>query len=172
MIRPIAPEDEPLIAAFHGQLSERSVYFRYFHMMPLETRVAHERLARICFPDYDRVIVLVAEGRNPEGDGREILGVARLAKQPGTNEAEFAVLVVDRVQRRGLGREMLRRLLDIARDEKLEAVYGQILPENRAMAAVCRRLGFEVSFMHAEMLRARFKLGSSTPEKQPTFTAK
>jgi acetyltransferase len=145
VIRPIAPEDEPLIAALHGQLSERSVYYRYFHMLPLEQRIAHERLNRICFPDYDRVMVLVAEGRKTGSDSREIQGVARLAKQPGTREAEFAVLVADRVQRRGLGREMLRRLLDIARDEKLQAVYGQILAENAGMVQVSRRLGFAIS---------------------------
>jgi acetyltransferase len=164
VIRPIAPEDEPLMAAFHSQLSECSVYFRYFHMLSLEQRIAHERLTRICFPDYDRVMVLVAEGRIAGKDSREILGVARLAKQPGTNEAEFAVLVADRVQRRGLGRELLRRMLDIARDEKLQAVYGQILAENTAMAAVCRRLGFRVSRMDSETLCARFELGSGAPK--------
>jgi acetyltransferase len=70
LIRPIAPEDEPLIAAFHAQLSERSVYFRYFYAFPLERRVVHDRLSRICFPDYDREMVLVVEGGPAEG--REI----------------------------------------------------------------------------------------------------
>src|SRR5262249_26238796 len=65
LIRPIAPEDEPLMIGFHGRLSERSVYFRYFHMLPLDRRIAHDRLTRICFLDYDREIALVAQRRDP-----------------------------------------------------------------------------------------------------------
>ncbi len=52
-IRPIRPEDEPLLVAFHRTLSEESVYLRWFHMMSLNHRIAHERLVRICFTDYD-----------------------------------------------------------------------------------------------------------------------
>src|SRR5581483_104320 len=61
VIRPIRPEDEPLLIKFHGKLSERSVYMRYFQPMKLSTRTAHERLTRICFIDYDREMALVAE---------------------------------------------------------------------------------------------------------------
>ena len=110
-IRPIRPEDEPLMVRFHETLSERSVYLRYFHLMNLEQRIAHERLTRICFIDYDREMALVAERRNPETGEREILGVGRLSKIHGTNEAEVAVLVSDQWQGRGLGKELLARLL-------------------------------------------------------------
>jgi acetyltransferase len=65
LIRPIRPEDEPMMVKFHATLSERSVYLRYFHLMNLSQRVAHERLTRICFIDYDREMALVAERRNP-----------------------------------------------------------------------------------------------------------
>ena len=61
VIRPIRPEDEPLMVRFHESLSEESVYMRYFHMMNLDQRTAHERLTRICFIDYDREMALVAE---------------------------------------------------------------------------------------------------------------
>src|ERR1700674_4374856 len=61
VIRPIRPEDEPQMVGFHGSLSEESVYLRYFHMAKLSTRVAHERLIRKCFIDYDREMALVAE---------------------------------------------------------------------------------------------------------------
>lgn len=141
-IRPIAPEDEPLIVDFHGKLSERSVYFRYFHLLPLDRRTAHERLTRICFLDYDREIALVVEHHAP-GAEREIVAVGRLSKLHGKNEGEFAVLVVDSMQRQGIGKELLRRLVEIGRQEGLDALVGTILPENRGMVQVCKSLGFE-----------------------------
>jgi len=65
-IRPIRPEDEPLMVHFHETLSERSVYLRYFHLMNPEQRTTYERLTRICFTDYVREMALVAVRRNPE----------------------------------------------------------------------------------------------------------
>ena len=79
-IRPIRPEDEPLMVRFHETLSEQSVYMRYFHMLGLTQRIAHERLTRICFIDYDREMALVAERQDPESGEREIMGVARLSR--------------------------------------------------------------------------------------------
>src|SRR6185369_10080877 len=114
-IRPIRPEDEPLIARFHQTLSERSVYLRYFHLMKLDARVAHERLTRICFIDYDREMALVAEIRN--NSGPEIMGVGRLTRLHSGDAAEFAVLVTDGAQGLGLGTELLRRLVEIGRIE-------------------------------------------------------
>ncbi|MFM7393980.1 MAG: acetate--CoA ligase family protein, partial [Cyanobium sp.] len=64
-IRPIRPEDEPLIVAFHRILSEQSVYLRYFHLITLNSRTTHERLTRICFTDYDREMALVVDRRDP-----------------------------------------------------------------------------------------------------------
>ena len=101
MIRPIRPEDEPSLVQFHGTLSDRSVVLRYFHVMTLSTRVAHERLTRICFIDYDREMALVAERQDPQSGHHEIVGVGRLSKVRGTNEAEFALLISDRYQRQG-----------------------------------------------------------------------
>jgi len=143
-IRPIRPEDEPLMVRFHQTLSERSVYMRYFQVTQLSTRVAHERLVRICFIDYDREMALVAERNAVEAAGREILGVGRLSKLHGRNDAEFAVLVSDLYQRRGLGAELMRRLIHIARDEKLERLTGNILPENREMQEMARKAGFQL----------------------------
>ena len=120
LIRPIRPEDEPLIAQFHTLLSERSVYQRYFHFMNLDQRTSHDRLVRVCFGDYDREIALVAERQ-------EILAVGRLSKSHLANEAELAVLIADEYQSRGLGTELWRRLLDIARIEKLDQVTAEIL---------------------------------------------
>ncbi len=143
-IRPIKPEDEPLMVKFHETLSEESVYNRYFSALKLSQRVAHERLTRICFNDYDREIALVAELKVPKGEEKKILGVGRLSKQHGRPEAEFAVLVSDEWHRQGLGTELLRRLIEIGRDEKLTRISGIVLAENHAMQHICRKVGFKV----------------------------
>ena len=75
-LRPIRPEDEPLMIEFHKTLSEQSVRFRYFSLLKLDARIAHERLTRICFNDYDREIALVVDYKNPQTGRHEILGVA------------------------------------------------------------------------------------------------
>jgi acetyltransferase len=147
IIRPIRPEDEPLLVAFHATLSERSVSFRYFHAMKYSTRVSHERLTRICFNDYDRELALVGDYRDPETGERKILGVGRLSKVRGGagDEAEFALLVSDQFQGRGLGTELLRRLVQVGRDEGLARIVGDVLPENVEMLRVCEKLGFKLS---------------------------
>ncbi len=143
IIRPIRPEDEPLLVKFHETLSEESVYLRYLQALKLSQRVQHERLSRLCFIDYDREMALVPE--RVEADGtRTLLGVGRLVKKPGTEEAEFALLVSDRVQRSGLGTELLRRLLQVGRDEKLRRITADILPQNSVMQKICERMGFQL----------------------------
>ena len=158
-IRPIRPEDEPAMVKFHETLSERSVYLRYFHLMNLEQRVTHERLTRICFIDYDREMALVVERRNPETGEPEILGVGRMTKVHGTNEAEVAVLVSDHWQGRGLGKELLARLLVVGADEKLSKLTADILPDNRDVMRICEKLGFSLKHsLEDEVVRAEFKL--------------
>ena len=154
-IRPIRPEDEPLIVQFHQTLSEESIYFRYFHLIKLSRRTAHERLTRICFIDYDREMALVVDYKNPETGNHEILGVGRLSKLHGVNEAEFSMLISDPYQRRGLGTELLSRLIEVGRDEKLERIKAEILTENRPMQRVCEKVGFRLNrasgFVQAEI---------------------
>jgi acetyltransferase len=143
-IRPIRPEDEPLVVKFHEKLSDRSVYFRYFHLLKLSRRISHERLTRICFIDYDREMALVADWLHPETGEHELLGFGRLSKLHGTNEGEFGLLVGDRFQHRGLGTELLRQLLQVARDEKLDRLSADILPENLEMQRLCEKAGFSL----------------------------
>jgi acetyltransferase len=143
-IRPIRPEDEPLFVKFHETLSDRSVYLRYFSSLSLIRRVAHERLLRICFGDYDREMVLVAEHTDPVTGEHRLMGVGRMNKLHTRNEAEVAALVSDRYQRRGLGYELLRRIVQVARDEKIALVSAEMLPDNIAMRAVFKRLGFDI----------------------------
>ena len=158
LIRPIRPEDEPMLVKFHATLSERSVYLRYFHLMNLSQRVAHERLTRICFIDYNREMALVAERRNATSGESEILGVSRLTRVLGSNDAEVAVLVSDQFHGRGLGKELLARLVIVGGDEKLSALKADILPDNRDVMRICEKLGFTLRHsLEDEVVKAEFR---------------
>ena len=159
VIRPIRPEDEPLMVQFHATLSERSVYLRYFHMIDLSQRVMHERLTRICFIDYDREMALVAERTDEGGGERRILAVGRLSKLRWKNEAEFALLIGDPYQGQGLGTELLRRLVAIGRDEQISRITADILPANRGMRRIAEKLGFRLHYvMDEDVVKASLDL--------------
>jgi len=157
-IRPIRPEDEPLLIKLHQTLSDRTVYMRYFQPLKLSQRTAHERLTRICFIDYDREMALVVEHKTKNG-APEIIAIGRLSKLRGRDEAELAVLVDDRYQHLGMGTELYRRLIAVARDEKVERVVSTILSENLDMQAICRELGFRLETdMEDGTVRAELKV--------------
>lgn len=143
-IRPIRPEDEPLLVDFHRTLSEESVYYRYFHMMALSHRIAHERLVRICFTDYDRELALVVDRRDPATGRHSLLAVGRLSRLHGCNDAEFSMLVSDPFQKQGLGTALLGQLLAIGQEEGIDRVTAEILHQNGAMQRVCQKLGFQL----------------------------
>jgi acetyltransferase len=147
-IRPIRPEDEPLMVEFHKTLSDRSVYLRYFGILSLEKRIMHERLRRVCFIDYDREIALVIDLKNRDGSHR-ILGVGRLIKEHAKNEAEFAILISDPWQGKGLGSELLKLLVEIGRKEGLSRIIGHIAAENTMMKRVSEEVGFDLRFNEA-----------------------
>ena len=158
-LRPIRPEDEPLMRTFHETLSDRSVYLRYFSSMSLRSRVAHERLARICLVDYDRQIALVADRFDPASGEHSILGVGRLIKIRGKNEAEVAILVSDQWQNQGLGRELLRRCLRVARDEKVGSVSAEMLRDNLWVQSMFQKAGFRLGFLaNSESVKAVLNL--------------
>ncbi len=136
-LRPIRPEDEREMARFHQTLSDRSVHFRYFHNISLSERISHERLRRICFIDYNREIALVAE----TGE-RQIVGVGRLSSE-GVEGAEFAIIVSDAWQDRGVGAALLEHLIDVAQRGNVRRLIGFVLTDNAPMLDLCRRLGFD-----------------------------
>jgi acetyltransferase len=144
LVRPIRPEDEPLLIKLHQVLSERTVYLRYFQPLRLSQRTAHDRLTRICYIDYDREMALVVEHKKKDDGTPEIIAIGRLSRLHGKDEAEMAVLVDDRFQHQGLGTELYRRLVEVARDEHLGSVVSTILSENREMQTICRKLGFQL----------------------------
>jgi GNAT superfamily N-acetyltransferase len=117
----------------NGKISRYAVGGHYslaiFGSAKAGLRVAHERLTRICFNDYDPEIALAAIRQAPDTKEDEIMGVGRLMKLDGVNEVEFAIVISDRFQRQGLGTRLLRLLVDIGRKEGDERSFGQILPD-------------------------------------------
>ncbi|MGC2294440.1 MAG: GNAT family N-acetyltransferase, partial [Candidatus Acidiferrales bacterium] len=97
-----------------------------------------------CGADFRQEIALVAERIVPETGEHEILAAGRLSKMPPGQRAEIAVLVCDRYQQHGLGKELVRKLIEIARDEKLQEIVANILPENLGMRALADRFGFQM----------------------------
>jgi acetyltransferase len=157
-IRPILPEDEAMMVKFHATLSDRSVYLRYLQPMILQERVVHDRLSHICHCDYDREIALVVEGRD-DNDKHIIMGVVRLSKLHGTGEARLSILVSDLYQGMGLGGELIRRAMDIARDEHLESISAILTDDNQVMRHIFERLGFSIeSSDNVNLLTAKIKL--------------
>jgi acetyltransferase len=151
-IRPIRPDDEPLMVRFHGTLSPHSVQMRYFAPLTLSRRIDHERLVRMCCIDYDREMALVMVRTDPQTGDQALLAVGRLATLPGTDTAEFALLMSDQYQGHGIGTELLRHLVDVGRDEQLHQITAQILPENRAMQHVAEKVGFRLRRVFREQV--------------------
>jgi acetyltransferase len=158
-IRPVRPEDELPLVKFHETLSDRTVYLRYLGPVMLDARVAHDRLARICHCDYDREITLVVEHEDKKKGETIILGAGRLSKLHCLDEARFSILVSDHCQGLGLGRELLRRLIDVAREEKIYRMEAIITPDNEVMRKLTSELGFTLSQNgNGEMVKAELML--------------
>ena len=139
-VRPIKPEDAPLLMELFENLSPDSRYLRFFSPMKSLSR---DFLVRFTQIDYDRHIGLVAlEG---EGDEEKMLGVARVIMGPDRKSGEFSVAVGDKWQGHGVGRRLLERCLDAGRDYGVETVRGYVLAENKQMLNLGRELGFEIS---------------------------
>ncbi len=137
VVRAIGPEDEALIIALHAGHSEHTIRMRFFSMVKTLTR---DSLIRLCHLDYDREMALVAVRRD-EG-GPHMLGVSRYYLNPETGEAEFALVVGDAHQRQGLGRHLLGRLIEVARERGVKRLTGLVLRENGPMLALTHSLGF------------------------------
>ncbi len=143
-VRPILPEDEPLLVKFHQTLSDQTVYMRYLHPMLLTQRLVHERLARICHCDYDREITLVAESKDKNGEVL-VMGVARLSKSHGVDEARLSVLVADPFQGMGIGSELVNRMVEVARSEHLRRLLATLTLDNQVMQHIFQKLGFSLN---------------------------
>lgn len=138
VIRPIRPEDAGLERAFVDGLSEHSRYLRFMGAMKA---ISPQMVSRFTQIDYDREMALVAV--RPGAEGEEQVAVARYETGPNGHDCEFAIVVADDWRQRGIATELLRRLIDIARDRRLERMEGIVLSENRGMLELAAELGFE-----------------------------
>jgi acetyltransferase len=138
-VRPVKPEDAPLFTAFFKTLSPTTIYYRFFGALK---ELNPEMLARFTQIDYDREIALVAIDEESETDS--MLGVARIIGDPDAKTGEFAVLVGDAWQGKGIGGNLLEKCLSIAEKQGFESVHGIVLHQNRNMLALGKKLGFEM----------------------------
>ena len=140
LIRPMKPEDEQLVHDFLGKCSEETLYFRYFRLIKKWT---HEMLIRFTQNDYDRELGLMAIGRPP---GPEVmLGVSRLVMEANRETAEFAIIVADQWQGKGLGPKLVEEVVAIAREWGVKLLYGEVLATNQPMLEMVKRLGFSLT---------------------------
>jgi GNAT superfamily N-acetyltransferase len=149
-LRPIRPEDGERLVEFHGRLSPRSVYRRYFFMHPNLSDAEVERLTHV---DYVDRLALIAEV-----DG-EMAAVGRYDRSPGSAEAEVAFVVADQYQHHGIATLLLERLAAAAWGNGVATFVAQTLRENRAMLDVFYASGFPVtSKSEYDTVRVRFAI--------------
>jgi acetyltransferase len=137
LLRPIRPEDEPLEHEMLTSLSEQTLTERFFS--PIKD-ITHQMLIRFCNIDYDREMAIVAEIR--EAEQRRIIGIGRLIIEPDFRSGQFAVLVHDDYQGKGLGYTLIDMMIGIAQGKGLEEIWGIVLLTNERMLKACRKLGF------------------------------
>lgn len=144
-IRPIRPEDAAIEQAFVRNLSHESRYFRFMDtLLELSPRM----LSHFTQVDYDRHMALIAVTQDA---GKEIeIAVARYVIAEDDKIGEFAIVVADQWQRKGVGRLLLRALMDAARSRGLVAMYGEVLASNHKMLKLMHQLGFTSTFDHGD----------------------
>jgi acetyltransferase len=159
IIRPIRPEDEPLIIALHAAHSEHTIRMRFFSMVKTLSR---DSLIRLCHLDYNREMALTAVLR--DDGGPRLLGVSRYYLNPETGDAEFALVVSDAYQRQGLGRHLMQRLIAVARERGVKRLVGQVLAENAPMLRLLNSLGFSPPVpVEDQVVRVEMELSASAP---------
>jgi acetyltransferase len=153
LLRPIRPEDEPLEQEMADSLSPESMRTRLFsHIRNLD----HEWLILFCNIDYDRHMAIVAE--ITENEKRKIIAAGRLVMEPDFKSGEFAIVVHDRYQHKGLGYKLVGMLIEIGREKGLEEVYGDVLSENEKMLKLARKLGFTTQWLAGGITKITLKL--------------
>jgi acetyltransferase len=140
-VRPIRPEDAELEKSFVAGLSEQSRYYRFFYRMG---ELAPAMLARFTQVDYDRELALVAVTGAEEGGTPAFVAVARYLANPDLGNAEFAVVVGDAWQHRGIATLLMRKLIECAKRRGFARMSGVVLRQNEAMLALMRALGFAI----------------------------
>jgi len=118
--------------------------------------ITHEMLIRFCNIDYEREMAIVTEIR--EGNTRKIVGIGRLIVEPDFKSGQFAVLVHDSFQGKGLGFALIDMMIGIAQEKGLDEIYGIVLSENERMLKICRKLGFSRTLLPDGISRVTLRL--------------
>mgnify|MGYP000120137851 CR=1 FL=1 len=142
LLRPVRPEDEPLEKEMLTGLSEEALRGRFFQIIK---KITHEMLIRFCNIDYDREMAIVAELR--EGERKRLIGIGRLIIEPDFRKGEFAVVIHDDFQSKGLGYKLVDMIIGIAQEKGLKEIYGIVLTDNTRMLTLCKRLGFHITHL-------------------------
>ena len=147
-IRPIHPDDASMLNKLVNELSPQSRYFRFVSSM---AELPPSMLARFTLIDYDREMALVAVVKertaSPEGDISEterIVGVSRYVTNPDQSSCEFALVVADDFNGKGLGSRLMESIMDVAREKGLAEIEGLVLANNAGMLKLMRGLGYQV----------------------------
>ncbi len=142
-LRPIRPEDEPALHATFAKLTLEEIRLRFF--VPFKT-LSHVMAARFTQIDYDREMSLVLTHRGVVGR-TELYGIVSINADPDNERAEYAIIIRRDMSGQGLGRLLMRRIIDYARQRGIREVYGEVLAENSVMLKICREFGFRRSFV-------------------------
>ena len=140
VIRPITPRDAAIEQEFVRNLSAESRYFRFMDAL---RELSPQMLSHFTNVDYDCHMALIAV--MPAGPGETEIAVARYIVAADNTSCEFALVVADAWQRRGVGAALMDALMDAARRRGLTIMYGEVLASNHKMLDLMRRLGFNVS---------------------------
>ncbi|KPK33061.1 MAG: hypothetical protein AMS24_02370 [Chlamydiae bacterium SM23_39] len=144
VIRPIKPEDEKLLLYFFKLIFKTKEAKKFLKEIDYSEFIVKKRLIHLCFTDYNRDIVMVVEINKK--DKKAVVGIGRLNRILGSNEAEFSLIVIDKWKNKKIGTKILTTLLDIAKKEKIKKVKTFIHPENIAMKKLCQKKGFTFIF--------------------------
>ncbi len=158
IIRPIRAEDEPAIVEFHKSLSDRSVYMRFLSPLEMSNRANHNRLSRICHGDYNYEITLIVENPDPGENDIQVLAAGRMTRIHSANAAHFSMLVSDPYQGMGIGKELMIKLIEVARSEGYDWIECKMSPDNLAMHKIAGDFGFVIEDTENSLLRAVLKL--------------
>lgn len=153
LLRPVRPEDEPLQHQMLSSLSQESLRARFFQSI---RNITHEMHIRLCNIDYDREMAIVAEIK--QGEKRRIVGIVRLIIEPDFKKGEFAVIVHDDFQGKGLANKLLDMVIGIAQEKGLEEFYGYVQPGNKKMLKACARLGMTGEKTPDDLMRMKLSL--------------
>jgi acetyltransferase len=140
VIRPIRPEDAEIEAQFIRDLSDEARYFRFMNSLQ---ELSQEMLVRFTQIDYHNEMALIAVTMTDAGE--EQIGVARYTTNLDKTSCEFALVVSDQWQSRGIAHHLMRNLMDVARDRNLERIQGQVLSKNSRMLDLMTSLNFSIS---------------------------